>query len=859
MSKRTVEYYRSSMVKSFGFFYWISGLWIVFRRLKLSEQSAQRIRDAAEKGTVVYAMRSRSQVDYFALNRELARNDLPLSGFCTGVSTLSIRPIFQVIGLQIRRFFRFLKHGRMEHPVTSGWLSEHVAEGNHATVFLRAPAEWRDLWRPPHWPDPINAVLEAQAKSKKPIQILPVVVVWVHSPEKARKSQPIRALLGTEEEPGFFVKIFGVALGRRNAVVQVGNPVDVQEYLERMVEETPRHRAKALRLLLRRWCFREAQVIRGPRKKSHRWMRHLVLRSRPVREVIAEEAKATGESEAKVYRDMKRKYDKMSARFSTLYLGIARRLVGLVLHSLYKEIDIREEDLERIRQAQREGVAVLVPCHRSHLDYLLMSYLMTKNDIMPPHVVAGDNLSFFPMGSFLRRCGGFFIPRKFTDKRFTVLFQAYVTQLFREGYSVEFFIEGGRSRTGKMLPAKLGVLGNCVDAGVASRVGRSLAEVSWMPIYFTYERVAEERPYARELSGASKKKESIGEVVKASRILFQRHGRVSVRVGEPVRLSTFLESLPAEWAALNRDQRKEALQRLGEELLFRIGQEATVQPSGLLALGMLAQTDPVMTADQLEERIECFHAFLLRRGTIPEEETVVNYGPLKEAMARFIQSNKVIRSETPEGSVFEVNPSRRLTLEYYKNGIAHWFVPASLLARAIQVRGDEPFAPADLTRDLRLQLYLLRYEFSLDPKLDEESIERRALAHLEAAGAVAPLTDGSWMVLDETKLSGFAGITTNFLESANLTLQGLKALASRRLNEKALAKEIQKWGQKRLGESSLMRPESLNLINIQNALKGFREDGTFSVRADGSGLELFHSGWAEYETKLERLLGCADE
>ena len=847
------------MVKSFGFFYWFSGIWIFFRRLQLSEQSAQRIRDAQAKGTVVYAMRSRSQVDYFALNRELAKHGLPLSTFCTGVSTLSIRPVYQSIGIQFRRFVRFLRHGRMKHPVESGWLSQHVADGNHATVFLRAPAEWRDLWRPPFWPDPVAAVVQAQANSEAPIQILPVVVVWARAPEKARKSASLRALLGTEEEPGFFSKLFGVALGRRKALVQVGNAVDMREYLERMAEETPRHQAKALRLTLRRWCFREAQVIRGPRKKSHRWMRHLVLRSPSVREVIAAESEAKGIPPEVVYRKLKRKYNQMAARFSTFYIGFARHAVGLIFRALYRDIDIREEDLERIRQAKREGVAVLVPCHRSHLDYLLMSYLMASNDITPPHVVAGDNLSFFPLGSFLRRCGAFFIPRRFTDERFKVLFSAYVTQLFREGYTVEFFIEGGRSRTGKMMHAKLGVLGNSVDAGVEARVGRSLAEVSWLPIYFTYERVAEEKPYARELSGEAKKKESMGDVVKASRILLQRYGRVSVRVGEPVLLSEFLKDLPDEWTALNREERKEALYGLGEELVHRIGEQATVLPTGLLSLGLLTQSHGKMTAVELEERIECFHAFLLRQGTIPEDQNVVNYGPLKEAMARFVKTKQVIRTETSEGSVFEVNPSRRLTLEYYKNSLLLPFVPASLLARTILAREFQPFKPSDLTGDVRMMLFMLRYEFTLDPRLDEETIERRALAHLEAAGVVGPQTDGSWLVVDKGRLIDFAGITTNFLESARLTLSGLQAFQGKKFSTKALAKEIQKMGRKGLGGPGLLRSESLNLINIQNCLKGFREDGVYIAEDEQVPYAILSSALLEYMASLERLLGCADE
>jgi glycerol-3-phosphate O-acyltransferase len=330
-------------------------------------------------------------------------------------------------------------------------------------------------------------------------------------------------------------------------------------------------------------------------------------------------------------------------------------------------------------------------------------------------------------------------------------------------------------------------------------------------------------------------------------------------VGQAVRLSEFLHDLPGEWTTLNRDQRKEALLQLGQELQFRIGEQATVLPSGLLGLGLLVDARGEVSADVLEGRLESFHAFLLKRGTIPDTEQVINYPPLREAMARFVSTGKVRRTETDAGSTFEVNESRRLTLEYYKNGIIHWFVPASLLATSIQARDADRFHPSELTLDLRFQLFVLRYEFALDPEHDEETIERRALAHLEGAGVVAPDTDGTWMVINADRLSDFSSITSNFLESQLLVLDGLKEMEGRTGTVKSIAKDIQRLGRKRLGQPHLSRAESLNLINLQNALKGFQEDGTCSVLSEDAPVVLFEVGFTEYRQGFQRLLGCRDE
>ncbi|NUQ12094.1 MAG: redoxin domain-containing protein, partial [Gemmatimonadaceae bacterium] len=214
-------------------------------------------------------------------------------------------------------------------------------------------------------------------------------------------------------------------------------------------------------------------------------------------------------------------------------------------------VDLRDVDVERIRAAYRDGATVLVPCHRSHLDYVLISSQLFERDVMIPHVVAGENLSFFPLGPLLRRVGAVFIKRSFSgDRVFPAVFSAYLRQLIRDEFPLEFFIEGGRSRTGKLLPPKLGVLSMVMDAAAEARADR---RVTLLPVAISYEQIAEEGAYARELDGGRKQAEDLGQVVKAGKVVTKRYGRVFMRVGQPILAGEVLGGLPRPWAELGRE------------------------------------------------------------------------------------------------------------------------------------------------------------------------------------------------------------------------------------------------------------------------------------------------------------------
>lgn len=834
MSALVVQPHSSAMLPASGPLYWLSGLPWFMRRLRMEDHSAERVRLAAERGPIVYVLHTRSHVDWLALQSVLNERRLPLPTFTAGFDA--------------RRWSPFGLLGRLfgsADPSGPDQLGRFVEAGSPTCIFLGTPWDVRELiGLAPTEPDVIPHLVDAQTRSSRPVQVLPVVVVWDKSPEPTR-TEVGRFLLGTEDSPGPAGKLLALARSQGEAVVQVGEPILLTEWIERFGEETPAKQSRRLRLVLRRFLYRESRVVRGPRARPRGFVRKQVLESREVRQLIEQESTATGRPPEEVLGKVARTFDKIAARFSFPYVRFAGWVCFQIWNRIYSGIDVRDQDLERIRSALRDGTPILVPCHRSHLDYLLISSLLLSRDIVIPHIVAGDNLSFFPAGAFLRRCGAFFIKRSFQgDRIFPVVFERYLRELVRMEVPVEFFIEGGRSRTGKLLPPKVGVLGMIMDAAANAREGRA---VTFLPIYVGYEQIAEERVYARELAGAKKEKESVGQLARAAAVLRERYGKVYLRVGEPIRADSLGSA--EDWNALSRPKREEALQGLGERILHRINGEAVLLPTSLVALALLAHPRRGVRLAELHARVERLRAFLQVAG-INEGGGVAHVeGILGEAIARFLKGRMLTEVKEGAETIYIVESERRLTLEYYKNAVMHAFAPAAYFAAAVRALGRDEIDLHEVTRLLTVQQFLLRYEFILDPDAVAEEHERRAVAELVAYGAVE-LRSSQVIVSDRARVGEIANLTANFLESYLLLLL---TAADGRSTWKTLPADALTRGRVMLAADELSRPEALNIVNLQNAARAFREDNVLLVAADGS-VTTDPQGTKSYADDLRALL-----
>jgi len=839
--------YRSGMQRRFGLLYHLSGLGLFLRRLRFEEHSAENIRKAAARGPVVYVLHTESMADWLALNVVLNRRRLPLARVTPGLRSTWVAPLRTMVPQLWRIFREWLSQGRAPDPLASGFLERAVASGVTSAIFVVPPRRLGSR-RSRRSEDAVDHVLRAQKHAQRPVQLVPVVVVWQRRP-KAARSVVGRFMLGTEDDPGTFQKARMVVSRSVDALVQAGEPVALPELMGRLEGQAHGKQARAARLLLRRYLYRESRVVRGPGVRPLRWTRHLVLRSAQIRQLIAEEAQARGTPEDKVRREVEGQLEHIAAKLSWPVMRTARWLLRQLWTRIYSGVDIPEEDLEKVRAAVRAGSAVIVPCHRSHLDYMLMSSVLFEHDITVPHVVAGENLSFWPLGSILRRCGAVFIKRKFRDDRVhPAVFEAYLRQLISDGFPLEFFIEGGRSRTGKLLRARLGVLRMVLEARATMRADQ---KITLLPVAISYEQVAESKAFAAELEGVDKRDEDLGQLAKAGSVLRKRLGRVYLRVGEPLVLDdALLGGAPLD--ELSRERQREVLLRTGERVMHRIATSMVILPTGLVALALLASPARGIRHSVLLARAQRFERMLRALGAQPAVSLTFGAWAVREALQRFESEKWVKRlADESEDPILQVFSERRPSIAYAKNALVHFLAPASLLAAAMRAvgRADGP----EVDELFQLQVFLLRYEVTLDPDSSLEEISDDARRALRLHGALVEGEDGDELGPDGL-VAEVAGIMADQLEALLLVLRGARQLRDKDLGVDELPSRIRDLGQGLHAVDEIRYAEALSLPGLKQGVRALVEDGVIEVRSGGGGLQFDEEGWNLYNDALRRLI-----
>ena len=301
---------------------------------------------------------------------------------------------------------------------------------------------------------------------------------------------------------GRFRRLVAIMLNGRSTIVRFAAPISVRETIKEGLssERTVRKLQRVLRAHFRR--IREAVI--GPDLSTRRLLVDQVLAAESVREAIAAQTKRDRSKPIDAWRKAQAYAWEIAADYSNPIV----RSLGVLLSNVWNRIyaGVLVHHLDEFKQASPGHEIVYVPCHRSHMDYLLLSYFLYEHGIVPPHIVAGINLNIPVVGTLLRKSGAFFIRRSIRGNAlYSAVLGEYVAQLVAGGYSLEYFIEGGRSRTGRLLQPKVGMLAMTLRAYLRN----PRKSVLFQPIYIGYEKLMEGKSYLDELSGRPKKKERI--------------------------------------------------------------------------------------------------------------------------------------------------------------------------------------------------------------------------------------------------------------------------------------------------------------------------------------------------------------
>jgi glycerol-3-phosphate O-acyltransferase len=376
--------------------------------------------------------------------------------------------------------------------------------------------------------------------------------------------------------------------------------------------------------------------------------------------------------------------------------------------------------------AQNGHEIIYVPCHRSHMDYLLLTYVIYHQGLVTPHIAAGINLNFRPVGGILRKAGAFYLRRSFAgNKLYTAVFREYLELLFNKGYSVKYFPEGGRSRTGRLLPPKTGMLAMTLQALIKG-VNRP---VSIVPVYIGYEHVMEVSSYLKELNGTGKKKESFLQIFSAIKKL-KNYGYGFLNFGEPINLTNYHDQQVPNWLDdqdNNSDKKPKWLtpvvNNLATDVMGRINQTAAISGMAICAICLLSAKKHAMAQSELEQAIEHFLELL---SDVPYSElaTLPNISG-KKLLENTLKLTKFNVSEDSFGKIISLKDRNAVALTYYRNNILHMFALPGLIAAIV-------FAHKSLTKQQILgmvdKLYpLLRRELFIYMSIDQATAYTESL------------------------------------------------------------------------------------------------------------------------------------
>lgn len=422
----------------------------------------------------------------------------------------------------------------------------------------------------------------------------------------------------------------------------------------------------------------------------------------------------------------------------------------LLTRAYHQGIHVSSEEVLRLRKvadiaAKKKQSIIFLPSHRSHVDYVSLQLICYRLGLTLPVVVAGDNLNFPVVGSFLQHAGAMWIRRSFgDDELYGTLVQSYIDTLLQEGFNFECFIEGGRSRTGKLLPPKFGILSFVLDSILSGRVEDSII----CPVSTQYDKVIETEGYVTELLGVPKKKENLADFLSGASVLSLKLGRVDVRFNKPWSMRRFIDDqltrLPKVPAGLDtnhydpevRAVREKLLRTLGYKVLGDINEVSVVMPTALIGTILLTLRGRGVGKTELVRRVEWLTTRVRAKGG-----RVAHFGnaPLSEIIERGLEvlgKDLVgVVEGLPEPSYYAVD---RFQLSFYRNMTIHLFIHEALVSASMYIRVKRGGGPAtqDISYDeLRAQVLFLSSLFRGEFIFSGEGLEHnldRTLKGLEA-------------------------------------------------------------------------------------------------------------------------------
>lgn len=790
----------------------------LFKRTELNESARETLKQMHKEGTVVFAIKYRSLLDYLLAHYHFKLKRLPPPTIAFDLNMSLLLPFTHLVRVIYSQAAYLYRHHSLPSPYETGFYRNALQKGDTSLIFLIDPKGFTRHFVHAE-KDPVQFLLEMQRDMERPIFLVPQLALLDKGPERDYAGLK-DILFGYKDYAGVIRKSVLFFRHRRKAYVDFGQPLNLKAYLESQTEG--RHlseMAMEIRSMLIESIDQRKRVVLGPIMKSREQIKEIVLMDKKVSEKIEAVAASEHRELWEVRKQAGQYFDEIAADFNITYVRLFDMALRWLWKKIFEGIEVDASALAKVREWAVKGPLIFVPSHKSHIDYLVLNHVLYANHMHIPRIAAGSNLTFWPAGHVFRKSGAFFIRRSFNQPRLYVeVFSRYIKALLQEGHPIEFFIEGGRSRNGKLVLPKTGFVSILLHAHKEGYC----KDLIFVPASIVYDRIIEEKSYIKEIEGGSKEKESLKHLINARRFLKSRYGKVYLRFAQPLSLNDYL--------AQTRKPMAETTRRFAFDIAKAINEVTLVTPLSLVAAAILAFHRRGFLYSEILETVESLRRILMRSGVALAE----SLGDLPRAVQETLgllmtwKIVEVLEDGDPEEEIFYfVEEERKLELEYYKNSIVHFFLPHALVATSLLTGREEVKSWDDLVLDCEFMKDLLKNEFFFS---GTESFKQSLLPAIDDFLGASLITradaNGGFKItkLGFDKLPIWSGMIKTFLESYWIAARTMGQRKNLDLKEEALLKKMGSLGRRYYKLGVVEQIEALSRLNFANALAFLHKD-----------------------------------
>ncbi|AOA57248.1 glycerol-3-phosphate 1-O-acyltransferase [Acinetobacter larvae] len=719
--------------------------------------------------------------------------------------------------------------------------SVHIA-GQHekaAVVFLQHKNE-TNLLNPPPYAFPPRLLRFIELLEKHPeldIELVPVTILWGRSPDK---EDSLFRLLFTDTwaTPSKVKQLLNIGVHGRQTFLEFHPAQSLRSLVDYAKEHHPNlSPATYIVSQLNHYLDAQREVVLGPDLSDRRNVMQSLIKSPEVQDAIRKESIRAKISMIESERRAIGYVNEIASDYSYSTVRFAEMALTRLWTQLYDGVEVN--NFSMVRELAKEYEIIYTPCHRSHIDYLLLSYVIFKRGLMVPYIAAGDNLNMPFVGQILRGGGAFFIRRSFRGNAlYTSVFKEYLYSILSRNTPLEYFIEGGRSRTGRLLPPKTGMLAMTIHGHLR---GKS-KPIVFVPTYIGYERLMEGSTYVGEMQGKPKEAESVLGLLRALKKIERIFGKVHVNFGEPVFLDDVLKAHHAENVQIEHNddpippEVSEVVMSSANAILENINRAVVINPVSLLSLILLATPKHTLDEEIFIKQIDTYRKLL---SSLPYDQRM-QITPLsgKEVIAYGLKLKLIKRVQHALGDIIAIEDNQAVLLTYFRNNILHAFILPSLVAALVEHNGKIKRqhlinAIQTLYPFLKAELFLKWQQAELEPQIEQhiQALVDLKLIEVDHEDYLnSPVRNSE----EHSQLSILAAPVMQSLERYYMTL----ALITQRGSGNITAKQVEDLshllGQRLSVLYEFNSPEFFDKALFQGFLKVLTQQGYISTSEQGA-------------------------